>query len=295
MIERNKVKISALILLSFSLTGCGGQGIIGEAIVSLAPSHDEVVANWSSVPSNKSRVVFFVPKYNDATCKIHINDQIFFWYGGAAGTFIFEDIIPGEHTFTCGSVTNSFEFELSGGEIYYIKIDRKMNENVTLQVVDEPNVNETMKEINHFYNDHLPLREQTGLNSVIRTWDHFGYPSVLGAKYEGASNITSQDLTGTYKSEMTGSGHSFRYLNLKSRSVKVQLIQDGNKVHGWFGQKENKIKGVVDGDTINLILETQRGSGKAKWTIDSAKRKIIGTYSAGPSDGGKWILRRISR
>jgi len=93
-------------------------------------------------------------------------------------------------------------------------------------------------------------------------------------------SITEVDISGTYRSKITGTYQA---------TDAVEIEQSGNKVTGISANKKWEFEGVLEGNVIKFKWYGLANKGKGKFTVDS-RGYLIGVYTGDSWGEGKWIL-----
>jgi hypothetical protein len=102
---------------------------------------------------------------------------------------------------------------------------------------------------------------------------------------------TQFDISGTYKSEITGS--ITNRIVKQHRNSRVTIIQVGNEIKGTLGNK-GRIEGLMDGDTINFDWYLDWIEGTGEWKVENGGNLLVGKWSRKQnSSNGVWKLTRI--
>jgi hypothetical protein len=155
----HKYLIPILLALSVFLTGC--MEMVMEMAANSFPTYDETVKNWPKLPSQQGRIVIFTPTKNPvfSYCEITIDDVDY--RGMIEGTFIFVDIKTGPHALACANNSYpSLNLNIRDGEIVYIKKYKSINGSSPFIVLNQSDVYENLKEVNHAFEEALPYDAQ---------------------------------------------------------------------------------------------------------------------------------------
>jgi hypothetical protein len=102
------------------------------------------------------------------------------------------------------------------------------------------------------------------------------------------------DISGTYISEITGSGALSGFMKRKIRK-EITLEQTGNAISGSDGSKSFKIFGTREGNAINYYVITTTNEINGDWEINADATILEGKWFTDGGGGGSgiWNLTRI--
>jgi len=109
-------------------------------------------------------------------------------------------------------------------------------------------------------------------------------------------NTEKFDVSGTYRSDIIGSG----YWSLGKRPAKkVILKQNQDEIIGTFlGSRSGEIDGILNGDTIKfkwfVIEGPTGGSGRGEWKLTNDGVNWNGTWRSSRGTQGNWNLTKTS-
>jgi len=159
-----KKTLGTLILIpTVLLAGCAE--MIMESIANSFSTYDETAQNWPEIPAGQGRIVLFTPSKNPifSYCEITIDNKE---YGGMLeGTFIFQDLDQGEHLLACANnKAPSLSLDVAAGETVYLKKYKSVEGKSPFILIEEQDIYENMKDVNHAFESAIPYDQQPRVN-----------------------------------------------------------------------------------------------------------------------------------
>jgi len=104
----------------------------------------------------------------------------------------------------------------------------------------------------------------------------------------------SNDISGTYRSDIIGSG---AWSLGKSPNIKVVLKQNKYEISGTFsGTRSGEIEGILNGDIIKFkwfVTAGRTESGRGEWKLPNDGMNWNGTWRSSRGTQGNWNLTKI--
>lgn len=158
-----KILSTTILIPTVLLAGCAE--MIMETIANSFPTYHETIENWPEIPEGQGRIVLFTPTKNPAFsyCEITIDNKE---YGGMLeGTFIFQDLYQGEHLLACANNNiPSLSLNIAAGETVYLKKYKSVKGESPFILIEEQDVYENMKDVNHAFEAAMPYDQQPRVN-----------------------------------------------------------------------------------------------------------------------------------
>jgi len=159
-----KITVIFALFCAISLSGCMNK--IMNMVADSFPTYEETTNSWPELDENHSRIVLFTldrkmheihigpfEPFSDPHCEVTLDGVEY--PGMFPGTFLFIDVVVGEHTLVCTkSNTPTITLNTKGGEIVYI------SGAAPLKVVKIQDIQDQLKVLNHGFDDPLPYDEQ---------------------------------------------------------------------------------------------------------------------------------------
>lgn len=148
-----------VLLSSVLFTGC--TEMMMEMVANSFPTYDETIKSWPEVPSDQGRIVIFTPTKNPvfSYCEVTINEVDY--KGMIEGTFIFVDVKKGVHALSCSNTDYpALNLNIESGDIVYVKKFKSINGKSPFIVIEESDVYENLKDVNHAFEDAIPYDKQ---------------------------------------------------------------------------------------------------------------------------------------
>ena len=153
------MQILIVLLSSVFFTGC--VEMMMEMAANSFPTYDETIKSWPEIPSDQGRIVIFTPTKNPifSYCEVTIDEVDY--KGMIEGTFIFVDVKKGLHTLSCSN--NDYpdlNLNIESGDIVYVKKFKSINGKSLFIIIEEHDVYENLKNVNHAFEDAIPYDKQ---------------------------------------------------------------------------------------------------------------------------------------
>lgn len=160
----HKITLAFALFCTINLSGC--MNTVMNMVADSFPTYEETVNSWPELDENHSRIVLFTldrklheiyigpyEPFSDPHCEATLDGVDY--PGMFPGTFMFIDVVVGEHTLNCiKSNTLKITLNTKGGEIVYISGVSP------LKVVKIQDILEQLKVLNHGFDEALPYDDQ---------------------------------------------------------------------------------------------------------------------------------------
>jgi len=121
-----------------------------------------------------------------------------------------------------------------------------------------------------------------------------GDPEELGKEATPDDTSTQVDISGTYRSDIIGSGD---WSLGRSPNIEVILKQNKSEISGTFsGTRSGEIEGILNGDTIKFkwfLTVGRTESGRGEWKLPNDGITWNGTWRSTRGSQGNWNLTKI--
>lgn len=119
------------------------------------PTYEETINSWPELDENHSRIFMFsldqrAFEFSGSRCEIILDGVEY--VGMFPGTFMFIDVVAGEHTLLCSK--SDLTLNTKGGDIVYV------SQTSPLKSVKIQDIQEQLKELNHGFDEALPYDDQ---------------------------------------------------------------------------------------------------------------------------------------